>query len=512
MATTVAPAEAPSVPSYRQYIDGAWVEADSGSAYPIANPSTEETVAEVPAGGAADARRAIAAARRSFESGEWRHKSQLQRSQIMFEIARHLEEVSTDWPLLESMSAGATIRKTSIVDVPMAIEHFRALAEQALSVPAYEPLPWIDIPNVSWNFVQREPIGVCTGIVPWNFPLILAMWKIAPALAMGNSIVLKPSPFTPLTALALAKAIDETGLLPRGVLNVVTGPGEELGHELVVNPDVDKVSFTGSTAVGRKILAAAAPQIKKVTLELGGKSANIVCADADVDIAVDGTLFGTFFHQGQMCEAGTRLFVHDDVYDEFMSKLLERATSLRVGDATDYDTQLGPVINKRQYDAILAAVETAVGEGAELLCGGGRADGVGEKGHYIAPTVLTGVTPEMRCAQEEIFGPVLAVQRWNDLSDVVRRANDSIYGLAGGVWTANPRFGIEIAKQLRTGTVWINDWHLLNALAPFGGYRQSGLGRELGTHGLREYTEVKHIHVDQGTSREERFIYDVLLG
>ncbi len=512
MASILIPGEAAAATSYKQYIDGEWVDAESGETYDIVSPSTEEVIARVPAGTAADARRAVGAARRAFDAGDWRHKSQLQRSQIMFEIAKHLEEVSGEWAMLESQSAGATIRKTSIVDIPMAIEHFRVLAEQALGVSAYEPLPWIDIPNVSWNFVQREPIGVCAGIVPWNFPLILAMWKVAPALAMGNAIVLKPSPFTPLTALALAQAIDETGLLPKGIFNVVTGPGEDLGQELVSNPDVDKIAFTGSTAVGRKILAAAAPQIKKVTLELGGKSANIVCEDADLDVAVDGTLFGVFFHQGQMCEAGTRVFVHDDIHDEFMERLIAKARTLRVGDATDYDTQVGPVINRRQYDAILAAIDRAVREGATLECGGGRPAYAPAKGHYIEPTILSGVTPEMHAAQEEIFGPVLAVQRWSDQSEVIARANASIYGLAGGVWTRNPRRGIEIAKQLRTGTVWVNDWHMLNALAPFGGYRQSGIGRELGTAGLLEYTEVKHIHVDQNTSRDERFIYDVLLG
>ena len=509
---TIAEAPADTATTYQQYIDGEWLPAADGTTYEIVNPSDETVTAIAPAGGRADARRAITAARHAFELGDWRNRAPAQRVEALFAIARHLEEVSGDWALLESQASGATIRKTSVVDVPMAIEHFRQLAELALQIPVYEPLPWVDIPHVSWNFVQREPIGVCVGIVPWNFPLILAMWKVAPALAMGNSIVLKPSPYTPTTALALARAIDETGLLPRGVLNVVTGPGTDLGEELVTHPDVDKVSFTGSTAVGRQIMAAAAPTVKKVTLELGGKSANIVCADADLDIAVDGTLFGSFFHQGQMCEAGTRLFVHDDVHDEFMERLIARARGLRVGDATDFDTQLGPVVNRRQYDSILAAIERAVSEGAHVECGGGRASGVGERGHYIAPTILSRVTPGMAAAQEEIFGPVLAVQRWNDPTEVIERANNSIYGLAGGVWSRNTRMAIAMAKQLRTGTVWVNDWHLLNALAPFGGYKQSGVGRELGTLGLLEYTQAKHIHVDQGTTRDDRFIYDVLLG
>ena len=509
MATTIV---RPEVATYDQYIDGEWVGSSTGETFEVQNPSTEEVVALAPAGGREDARRAIEAARRSFDGGEWRNKPQLQRSRIMFEIAEHLQERSGEWALLESQTAGATLRKASVVDAPIAVETFRSMAEQALQVPWYEPLPWIDIPHVSWNFVQREAIGVCAGIVPFNYPLIIAMWKLAPALAMGNSIVLKPSPHTPLTLLEVARAIDETGLLPRGVLNVVTGQGSEVGEELVVHPEVDKVAFTGSTTVGRRILEMAAPTIKKVTLELGGKSANIVCADADLDIAVDGTLFGTFFHQGQMCESGTRLFVHDDVYDAFMERLVDTASRLRVGDATDYETQVGPVISRRQYDTILAAIERARAEGATVLTGGGRPSGVGEKGHFVQPTVMADVAPGSHVATEEVFGPVLAVQRWSDPGDVIRRANDSIYGLAGGIWSRDTRGAIEMAKQLRTGTVWINDWHLINPLAPFGGYRQSGIGRELGAYGLREYTEVKHIHVDQGVPRSDRYFYDVVLG
>ncbi|TME47213.1 MAG: aldehyde dehydrogenase family protein [Chloroflexi bacterium] len=502
----------PEVATYEQYIDGEWVGAENGETYDVINPSTEEVMARAPAGTRADARRAIGAARRAFDGGEWRFKTQQQRSEIMFEIVRHLQTVSDDWGLLEAQNAGAVIRKTAVVDVPLAIEHFRSLAEQALSIPWYEPLAWFDQPYVSWNFVQREAVGVCAGIIPWNYPLIFAVWKIAPAIAMGNSIVLKPSTHTPLTALALVRAIDETGLIPKGVINVVTGPADTVGAELVESGDVDKLAFTGSTATGRTILAAAAANIKKVTLELGGKSANIVCPDADLDIAVDGTLFGTFFHQGQMCESGTRLFVHDDIYDTFVDRLVDSAASLRVGDATDFDSQVGPVITKQQYEMILAAIQRAQQEGATLACGGGRPKSVGERGYFVQPTVLVDVNPDSHAATEEIFGPVLAVQRWSDQGEVIERANRTVYGLAGGVWSRDTRSAIEMAKLLRTGTVWINDWHLLNPQAPFGGYKQSGIGRELGTYGLKEYTEVKHIHVDQGVPRRERYFWDVLLG
>ena len=508
MTTVIEPGTAQA---YQQYIDGEWTDAETGDTYEVINPSNEEVIARVPAGGQADAARAVMAARRSFEKGDWRNKTQQQRSEIMFQIARHLQEVSGEWAMLEAQNGGSTIRKTAVADVPLAIEHFRSLAEQALSIPWYEPLPWVDIPNVSWNFVQREPVGVCAGLIPWNFPIMMAVWKIAPALAMGNSVVLKPSPLTPLSALTLVKAIDETGLLPRGVLNVITGPSIEMAEELVSHPEVDKVAFTGSTRVGRRILEMAAPTIKKVTLELGGKSANIVLPDADIDLAVDGCLFATFFHQGQVCESGTRLYIHDSIYDEFLHKMIEKARALRVGDALDFDSQVGPVISRAQQDSIMKAIERGRAEGT-VECGGGRPSSVGDKGFYIEPTIITGLQDQSTVSCDEIFGPVVVAHRWSDELDVIRRANASMYGLSGGVWSRDNRHAIEIAKQLRTGTVWINDWHMINVLAPFGGYKQSGLGRELGTYGLKEYTEVKHIHVDQGVPRDERFFYDVLLG
>jgi aldehyde dehydrogenase (NAD+) len=508
VATVMEPSTAAA---YKQYIDGEWVEAETGDTYEVINPSTEEVIAHVPASGQADAAKAIMAARRSFERGDWRSKTQQQRSEIMFEIAKHLQEVSGEWAFLESQNGGSTIRKTSVADIPLAIEHFRSLAEQALSIPWYEPLPWIDIPNVSWNFVQREAIGVCAGIIPWNFPIMMAVWKIAPALAMGNSVILKPSPLTPLTALKLVEAIDETGLIPRGVLNVVTGPSIAMSEELASHPEVDKVAFTGSTRVGRRILELAAPTIKKVTLELGGKSANIVLRDADIDLAVDGCLFATFFHQGQVCESGTRLYVHESIYDEFLSRMVGKARALRVGDALDFESQVGPVISRQQHDNILQAIEKGRAEGA-IEVGGKRPANVGDKGFYIEPTIITGVEDASDVSCDEIFGPVVVVHRFKDEVEVVERANRSMYGLSGGVWSRDNRRAIDIARRLRTGTVWVNDWHMINVLAPFGGYKQSGLGRELGTYGLKEYTEVKHIHVDQGVPREERFFYDVLLG
>jgi aldehyde dehydrogenase (NAD+) len=500
------------VATYDQYIDGEWVGAGSGETYEVFDPSTEEVIARAPASDRQEVRRAIAAARRSFEDGEWRDKPQLQRSQILFQIADHLSEASGDWALVESQNGGSTIRKTSMVDVPLGIQFFRVPAELALQLPSYEPLPWNDQPDIAWNFVQRDPVGVCSLIAPFNFPLMIALWKLGPALAMGNSVVVKPSPYTPLSLLHAVRAIDETGLLPRGVLNVVTGPANDVGEEMVTNPEVDKVSFTGSTATGRRIGAAAMEGIKRLTLELGGKSANIVCADADLETAVDGTLFGIFFHQGQACESGSIALIHEEVYDEFLARLVERASQLKVGVATDFDSQVGPVISRSQYDRVLGAIGRAVEEGARLECGGGRAKGVGEKGHFVAPTVLSEVPHGSHAASEEIFGPVLAVQRWSDATEVIQRVNTSQYGLAGGIWSRDTRHAIEMARRMRTGTVWINDWHMLSPEAPFGGYRQSGVGREFGFEGLRSFTEVKRIRVDQGVPREDRHFYHVLLG
>lgn len=496
----------------QHYIDGTWGQASSGKTFDVVNPATLEVVATLPEDDAQDVDAAAHAARRSFNAGDWSTTSQERRCDILLEILKHCEEVSGDWAMLDAMSGGSTLRKTTLIDIPLALEHFRQMVQQSRSVSWYEPLAWTDMPHVSWNFVQRSPIGVCGLIVPWNFPLPIAMWKIAPALAMGNSVIVKPSPFAPLSILAFAKAVDETGLLPKGVFNVLTGGNAALGEALVVHPEVDKISFTGSTATGKKILHQAADGIKKVTLELGGKSANIVCDDADLDIAVDGTLFGVFLHQGQLCESGTRCFVHESIYDEFMERLVAKASSLIVGDPLDPVSNIGPLINEAAYTRIMTSLSTATAQGARIRCGGSRPDGIALPGAFLAPTIIDGVTQDNTICREELFGPVLVVEKWSSQSEVIRMANDSLYGLAGGVWSRNTVRAIEIARQLQTGTVWINDWHLINGLAPFGGFKQSGIGRELGPYGLLEYTEVKHIHVDQGIPREDRFIYDVLIG
>jgi acyl-CoA reductase-like NAD-dependent aldehyde dehydrogenase len=493
---------------YQMYINGRFVDAETGETKPTFNPATEEPIALVPVGTKVDAKKAIEAARKSFDSGVWSRMKPKERASRLMKVVEKMTERLSELAELESRDSGATYRKTSLADIPFSIDHFKTLTELGENVPQYEPLPWIDFPYVSWNFVHREPIGVCVGIIPWNFPLMMAVWKTAPALIMGNSLVLKPASDTPLTALELAKIIAECDI-PPGVFNLVTGPGSVMGDELCTNPMVDKVAFTGSTETGRQVMKLASDTVKKVTLELGGKSPTIILEDADLDMAVDGALFGSFFHAGQICESGTRCFVPNSIYNEFMTRVRERVTKIKVGDPLDPETTMGPVVSKAQLATVMKYIEIGKKEGAKCIIGGNRPKNL-TKGYFVEPTIFEDVTNKMTIAQEEIFGPVLSIIRYDDVGDAVNMANDSIYGLGGAIFSRDIPWAIELAKRIRTGTVWINDYHLLNALAPFGGYKQSGVGRELGPHGLLEFTQVKHIHVDQGIARSKKFWYDFI--
>jgi len=494
---------------YRNYIGGEWVDAAAGGTFDVINPATEETIATVPACDREDARRAIAAARTAFDSGDWTGLEAEERRRILLSVVDRVSAAEDELATLETMQAGMTIRATSTVVIGYCLHHWDYFARQATR-PTQEQLEPVAYPTHSYNFVLREPVGVCAGIIPWNFPLVMAVWKLAPALAMGNTCVLKPASNTPLTALRLAEILDETEL-PKGVVNVITGGGATVGEELASHPDVDKVAFTGSTVVGRRIMQLASSTIKKTTLELGGKSPNIVFEDADMAQAVDGALWATFFHQGQVCESGTRLLVPDSIHDEFVERLVERAKQIKFGDTMDYESDLGPLVSAQQRDTVEGYVRIGKEEGARLVLGGNRPRGEAyERGYWFEPTIFTDVDNSMTIAQEEIFGPVLSVLRFKDDEDAVRIANDSMYGLAAGVWSADPDRCLETAKRLRAGTVWINDYHLINCIAPFGGYKQSGIGRELGGYGLNEYTEVKHVHWDLGTPREQK-LFGVIL-
>ena len=508
----MATAVSEQVKTYQFYIDGEWRDASGGETFPSINPSTGEVIANVARGTREDAQAAIQAARRSFERGEWATKSFRARSEIMLKAFKHVAEVAIerDWASIESADAGVTIRLANLSHVPVALEHFRSLAVQGGEIKDYEPLPWVDMPAVAWNFVNREPQGVCGQIIPWNFPLMMACWKLAPALVTGNSVILKPASNTCLTALELVKALDETGLFPKGVINIVTGPGGAVGEELASNPEVDKVAFTGSTEVGRRIMQLASGTVKKVTLELGGKSANIILPDADLDLAIDGSLFATFLHQGQVCESGTRLLVPESLHDEVIERLVARTKEIVVGPADDLESGMGPLVSEAQLATVKKYVEIGKDEGAKVVVGGKQPEGL-DKGYFFEPTIFDGVTNDMRIAQEEIFGPVLSVITYKNAGEAIDIANDSQYGLAGGIWSQDIPEAINMAKRIRTGTVWINDYHLLNDVSPFGGYKQSGVGKELGMHGLLEYTIAKHIHVAMSANRSDRFIWDTVL-
>ena len=376
------------VTHYKNYIGGEWVDAASGDTFEVINPATEEVFATVPSAGREDAQRAIAAAREAFDSGVWTGMEAEERKRIMLSVVERVSAAEDDLAALETMQAGMTIRATSTVVIGYCVQHWDYFARQATR-PMQEPLEPVTYPTHSYNFVLRDPVGVCAGIIPWNFPLVMAVWKLAPALAMGNTCVLKPASNTPLTALKLAEILDETDL-PKGVVNVITGGGSTVGEELASHPDVDKVAFTGSTVVGRRIMQLASSTIKKTTLELGGKSPNIVFEDADLDQAVDGALWGTFFHQGQVCESGTRLLVPESIHDEFVERLVARAQQIKVGDTMDYDSDMGPLISAEQRDTVEGYVRIGQEEGAKLVLGGKRPEGDAyERGYWYEPTIFT---------------------------------------------------------------------------------------------------------------------------
>jgi aldehyde dehydrogenase (NAD+) len=481
---------------YKLFIDGEFVDAQDGKTFETIDPGTGLPFAAVAQAGKADAEAAIAAARRAFDSGVWSGLDMATRIAKLQDFADQISQQGVRMVATECMDAGQIVGYAKIIVM------WASLLLRNLSTYAVTKFPLEEEVLASGNafapgreFVRREPVGVCVGIVPWNFPTALAMWKIAPALIMGNTIVVKPASNTPLTALIMAEAAKAAGI-PKGVINVIPGPGGELGKTLCTHPDVDKVAFTGSTEVGREIMRMASDTVKKVTLELGGKSANIILDDADMDLAVEGACFGTFLHQGQICESGTRILVASKVYDEFLDKFKKRAEALRIGYQLDPTSHMGPVVSKEQLATIEYYVKLGKEEGAEVITGGKRVEVEGrEGGYYYAPTIFANVNNKMRIAQEEIFGPVVCVIKHDGDEEAVAIANDSIYGLAGGVFSSNIARAERVARGVRTGTMWINNYHVFAEYCPFGGYKQSGVGRELGHWGLEEYTQIKRIHV-----------------
>lgn len=494
------------------FIGGKWTPAESGETFDVINPATGQVIAKVARGSTADVEVAVQLARKTFDSGVWSKQLPETRAMILMLFAQKIMENAQELVYLESISSGATVRRVAFSDILQIGDLLMQTSKFIQEYQYVEHLPIPPFPGPANGQIWREPIGVCAAITPWNFPMVLAMWKVVPALAMGNSIVIKPASNTPLSTLKLAELASQAGI-PAGVFNVVAGPGASVGEALVTHPLVDKVAFTGSTEVGRRIMQLASGTVKKVTLELGGKSPSLILPDADLDVAIPGVLFGVFLHSGQICESGTRLFVHESMYDEVLRRLVEKMQEIKIGNPLDEQTGMGPVVSKQQFDTVMNYIHIGQQEGARLVCGGKPAKVEGhEGGYYIEPTIFADVTNDMRIAQEEIFGPVLSVIKYTNIEEAIRQANDTIYGLAAGVWTRNINEAYRIARELRAGTVWINDWHMLRSDAPFGGYKQSGFGRELGRDALEAYTQVKHVHASLMPEAEKRTWLGMLFG
>ncbi|MGA8492563.1 MAG: aldehyde dehydrogenase family protein [Terriglobales bacterium] len=475
----------------KMLINGKWVEAASGQTFATYNPATGEVLAHVAEGNHEDINRAVKAARAAFETGRWSRLTASERGRMIWKLADLLEENLEEFAELESLDNGKPLKVARVADVPLAVDLFRYMAGWATKIEGNTiPISVPYAPGAKFlAYTLREPVGVVGQIIPWNFPLLMAAWKLGPALATGNTVVLKPAEQTPLTALRLGELFQEAGF-PDGVVNIITGYGETAGAALSAHPDVDKVAFTGSTEVGRLILQAAAGNLKKVSLELGGKSPNIVFADVDLDAAIAGAASAIFFNHGQCCCAGSRLYVENKIFDKVVEGVAELAKKINVGSGQDESTDMGPLVSAEQMNRVCGYIEAGFSEGAKAVVGGGRH---GDKGYFVKPTVLVNTNEKMKVVQEEIFGPVVTAIPFSDPAELLTQANDSVYGLAAGIWTRDIQKAHRLASQLRAGTVWINCYNIFDAALPFGGYKQSGWGREMGHEVLEQYTEVKAV-------------------
>ncbi len=481
--------KAPQVKDQKLFINGKWVNSVSGKTFETLNPATGEPICKVAEGDKADVDLAVKAARKAFEEGPWPKMNASERGLLLHRLADLVEKHKEELAALESLDNGKPYRDAMAADLPLTIKCYRYYAGWADKIHGKT----IPVEGPYFCYTRHEPTGVVGQIIPWNFPLLMQAWKWGPALATGCTVVLKPAEQTPLTALRVAELAQEAGI-PDGVLNVVPGFGPTAGAALSGHMDVDKIAFTGEHTTGQIIMTAAAQSnLKRVSLELGGKSPNVVFADADLDAAVEGAYFGLFFNQGQCCCAGSRLFVEDKVHDQFVEKVLKKAKSQKVGDPFDPGTTQGPQVSQEQCERIMGYIAAGKKEGAKLLIGGNR---VGDKGYFIEPTVFTDVNDQMKIAREEIFGPVMNILRFKDVDEVVKRGNQTFYGLAAAVWTRDISKAHRLANSLRAGTVWINCYDVFDAAAPFGGFKMSGIGRELGEYALEMYTEVKTVYVN----------------
>jgi acyl-CoA reductase-like NAD-dependent aldehyde dehydrogenase len=488
------------VRAYRMLIDGRWVEAEAGRTFESVDPYTGRAWATVPAASGADVDRAVAAARRAFEQGEWAKATPAFRARCLRRLGLLLEEASAELANVQVLENGKVVREVAgqTAGLPGHCHYFAGAAEHlhGQTVP-------ISVPDMV-NYTVREPIGVVAAVTPWNSPLALLLWKLCPALAAGNTMVVKPSEVTPVSTLVIAELFEKAGL-PPGVVNVVTGDGA-VGAALVAHPGVDKIAFTGSTHVGKAVARVAAERLARVSLELGGKSPNVIFPDADLDNALNGVLAGIFGATGQTCLAGSRVLVHADIYDSFVPRLVERAKAIRMGDPLDPATEMGTLSCRMQYDKVKHWIAIAREDGAELLCGGGHPDGEAlREGLFIEPTIFGRVRGDMRIARDEVFGPVLCVMPFADEDEAVAIANDTRFGLAAGVWTNDVKRAHRMTRRLRAGTVWVNTYRRTNYATPFGGMKESGIGRENGIEAIYEYTETKSIWIDTGPGIKDPF-------
>jgi phenylacetaldehyde dehydrogenase len=477
---------------HQMYVDGHFVKAASGKSFPVFNPATGEVITEVPEAEEEDVNRAVLAARRAFDEGPWPRMSPSERGRMIWKLADLLEQHLEEFAEIESLDNGKPRSIARVADVPLAVDMFRYMAGWATKITG-STLP-LSAGNDFHSYTLREPIGVVAQIIPWNFPLLMAAWKLAPALACGCTIVLKLADQTPLSGIRLAQLIDEAGF-PPGVVNVLTGYGEGAGAPLAAHDLVDKVAFTGSTEVGKLIVKAATGNLKKVSLELGGKSPAIVFPDAPIDQAVSGTASAIFFNHGQCCCAGSRLYIHEKVFDRVVEGVSQVASDIKLAPGLDPSCQMGPLVSDEQYRKVVGYIESGVAEGARIAAGG-PVSGF-DRGYFVRPTVLTNTNPRMKVVQEEIFGPVVCAVPFSDkdVDAIVKRANDTVYGLAASVWTQNLSLAHKVARSLRAGTVWVNCHNVFDASLPFGGYKQSGWGREMGEEVLHNYTEIKAVTV-----------------
>lgn len=469
------------------YINGQFVESVSQKTFSTPNPATGEILAEVYEADAADIDAAVKAARAAFDKGPWSRMSASERSRLMYKLADLMEEHKEELAQLETLDNGKPISETTNADVPLAIEHMRYYAGWSTKIVGQT----IPVSGNYFNYTRHEAVGVVGQIIPWNFPLLMAMWKLGAALATGCTVVLKPAEQTPLSALYLAELIEKAGF-PAGVINIVPGFGKTAGQSLVDHPMIDKIAFTGSTSVGKSIMASASQSLKRVTLELGGKSPNIILDDADLTKAIPGALKGVMFNQGQVCCAGSRVFIQKKSYDNVLADMVSSLKNIKQGAGLDPATEMGPLVSNIQQTRVMNYIEKGIEEGAEVLIGGNKPR---EEGYFVAPTIFSAVKDEMTIAREEIFGPVIAAMPFDDIDEIIERANNTSYGLAAGLWTENLSKAHYVSSKLRAGTVWINCYNAFDAASPFGGYKQSGLGREMGSYALNNYTEVKSVWV-----------------